>query len=171
MIWSLPFFLLDVIAGAGNPARMSDAIARSVGSDQATARAIAFRIFARIEPLQVMKVRVDVVGTHHIAGIKLSGVKFHGSVDRKVFVSEIRRLAFDAMMASSVEEVDIEVTVPLSEQHGLTVAGDGQLPSDSTVFTVSVRRGEALTSLTNRIQRGEGVFCDPVFGREVGLNP
>lgn len=157
--------LLAALLPAANPARMSDAFARSEGNDPRLAHAIGDRIFARIEPVQVVKVRVDAVNDHRVASLLLSGVKFHGRVTYASFLAEVERLALDALAAAPVEEVDVEVVVPPGYAQGVLVGGDGNIPQYRTVFTMTVKRNETAPELAARAASGNGIFWDAAFFR------
>jgi hypothetical protein len=164
----MPFFAAAVLAVIlPNPARMSDAFARAEGTDLVSARAIGDRIFARIEPVQVLKIRVESIGQHKVAELVLSGVKFHGPVTRNIFVEEVKRLALDALAAAPIEEVDVHVTVPLYQRAGILVSGDGAAPTQRTVFTLTVRAGESAVALRRRLEHNQGTFWDPTFAQQL----
>ena len=147
---------------------LRDMNARSTGNDITSAHKIAYRIFAKIEQIQILKVRVDRVGDHRVAGLRLSGVKFHGVVTRAMLLEETQRLALDAISAAPVEECDIEVLVPLSVGHTPVATNDsGMPPTERTVFSLTVRRGESSSALARRVARGQGVYFDPEFAQSL----
>lgn len=162
-------FVLATIAACGatnavgNPARVSDAIARSSGNDHASARAIADVVFADIQPAQVVKVTVDRVGNHRIAGLIISGVKFHQSVDRRAFTDEVLSLVARCFAASSIEEVDVRAVVPMAIGRGTIVSGDNAVPVFREVFTLTAQRSESTAALRQRMDNSIGVFWEPWF--------
>ncbi len=97
-----------------------------------------------------------------MCGLALSGVKFHEPLDRVQFLSEVSQLIHGAFAAAPIEEVDLWVTVPLTEGHGVVVSGDFAQPSSATVFTVTVERS-ALPGLDANLAAGRDVAWSPVF--------
>ncbi|MDQ2871900.1 MAG: hypothetical protein M3R35_02080 [Candidatus Eremiobacteraeota bacterium] len=137
-----------------------DANLRSSGNDRATAIAIGKSIFRTEWPAQVLKVYADQFESHRVAGLDVSGVKFHAPLDRARFFAEVRSLAAAVFASSPVEEVDIWATVPLSVGKGIVVSGDLARPTNRTVFTVSVLRGESSAALASRLRARRAVFLD-----------
>lgn len=145
---------------------MLDAQSRASGNRISVAEAVGDRLFTTIWPVQVLQVIANQVGSHVVLGMRLSGVKFHTPTAQAQFDAEIIDLAGRAFAADArVEEIDIWVTVPLSVGKGLVVSGDLALPTNRTVFTVSVHRGESSAELTKRLDAGTNVFLDPEWAR------
>ena len=115
-----------------------------------------------MRPAQIVKVRIDGQGTHAVAGLVLSGVKFHGALGRAGFENEVIDVVTSAFAASDVEEVDCWATVPFAQGARVTVTGDMAQPTSRTVFAVTVRRAER-ASFADRLRRGTDVFWDPRF--------
>lgn len=122
--------------------------------------AVGRRLFATVWPAQVLKVYVDGTGSHAVAGIRISGVKFHRALDRRGFAAEVADVATQTLAAARLEEVDIYAVVPLSVGKGVVVAGDLAKPSSRTVFAVTVRRGESRSALFARLQTGRLAYWD-----------
>lgn len=139
-----------------------DAAARAAGNRRPAAVALGTMLFTRIRPAQLVKVRIDGAGTHEVAGLVLSAVKFHSALDRAGFTSEVIELVRSTFAASDVEEVDCWATVPFAQGHNVVVTGDMAQPTSRTVFAVSVLRTEAAT-FADRVRRGIDVFWDPGF--------
>jgi hypothetical protein len=141
-----------------------DAAARASGNHKGEAYRLGRALFATVWPAQILKVRVDGLGTHEVAGLLLSGVKFHHGLDAEGFAAEVTQVAELAFSSSDVEEVDIWAIVPLpydkAKEKALVVSGDYAQPTAKTVFAVAVRRGEE-SGLAARILRGKDVFWDP----------
>lgn len=156
-----------------------DAAARAAGNEKQEAYRLGRVLFARVWPAQIIKVRVDGVGSHQVAGLVLSGVKFHGGLDVEGFAAEVNDVVRQTFNASPVEEVDLWVTVPLpidrAQAKALVVSGDYAQPTAKTVFAVTVRRDEA-AGLAERLRSGTDVFWDPgwkgqLAGRGPGRSP
>ncbi len=114
---------------------------RSAGNDPQAAEAIAVALLARKFPEQILKVHVLASQPATVAGIVLSGVKFHRAVNRERFTADVREmveLAFEA--APSVNEVDVWATVPLAVPAGTAVSGDYAAPTAMTVFSAVIPR-------------------------------
>ncbi len=154
-----------VPGGHGIPATADlDAAARAAGNHKQEAYQLGRALFATVWPAQILKVRVDGAGSHRVAGLLLSGVKFHHGLDVEGFAGEVAAIARRAFAASSVEEVDIWAIVPLAidkaTAKNLVVSGDYAQPTARTVFAVTVLRSEA-PALAERILQGSDVFWDP----------
>jgi hypothetical protein len=143
----------------------TDAYARAAGNRKPLAVRIGQALFRTMWPAQVLNVYADGIAGHDIAGLHVSGVRFHHPLTRDQFLSEIDGLVSRAFSAAPVEEVDVWVSVPLNVGKGVVVAGDLAKPTFRTVFTVSVRRGESAASLMHRMQQGNGVFWDQDWGK------
>ena len=136
-----------------------DAAARSAGNRPEIARALGDAIFATNWPVQVTKVRVDATGRHAVAGLVLSGVKFHRTLDRTGFLDEIASLVSTSFAHGAIEEVDVWATVPLPTHKHEVVAGDLALPTSRIVFAVTAKRVES-GSFDARLRAGHDVFWD-----------
>ena len=139
-----------------------DANARAAGNRKPVAIAVGRKLFASMRPVQILKIRVDGVGRHEIAGIVLSGVKFHEPLDPDGFVREVAELVRETFAASSVEEVDVWAIVPLRVGQHAVVAGDKAVPTSRVVYGATVRRG-ADAALSSRLTAGDAVYWDPAW--------
>ncbi len=139
-----------------------DAYARAAGNRPKLARALGDVLFQTSWPAQITKVRVDAVGPHAVAGLVLSGTKFHRPLDPDDFLSEVRDLVSASFAHSAVEEVDLWTTIPLATHAHEVVAGDLAMPTSRTVFAVSVQRREAAT-FAARLAAGRDVFWDAAW--------
>ena len=147
---------------AATPMADQNAAARASGNHRAEAIKIGRVLFATVWPAQIVRVRVDAVGRHSIAGLMLSAVKFHQAIDRAGFLNEIELLVGRTFAASAVEEVDVWATVPIAVKEGATVSGDLAEPTSRTVFAVTCRRDQ-LPGLVARLRNGEGVYWSADF--------
>lgn len=143
----------------------TDAYARAAGSRKAIAVAIGRTLFATQWPAQVLNVYADGIAGHDIAGLHVSGVRFHHPLTRGEYIAEIASLVQKTFAASRVDEVDVWATVPLRVGKDIVVAGDLAKPTSRTVFTISVRRGENAASFIRRMREGDGVFWDQEWTR------
>ena len=135
---------------------------RTAGNDPQAAEAIAVALLARKFPEQILKVHVLASQPATVAGIVLSGVKFHRAVNRERFTADVREmveLAFEA--APSVREVDVWATVPLAVPAGATVSGDYAVPTAATVFSAVIARRPDEES-NGGVDLGK-VYWDPHF--------
>ena len=90
-----------------------NARARAAGNRKADATALARALLAVTWPAQLLKVRIDGVGSHEIAGLLVSGVKFHERLSPAAFTDEVVALIARSFAASGVEEVDVWAVTPL----------------------------------------------------------
>jgi hypothetical protein len=137
-----------------------NALARSTGTRRQDAIRLARVLLARTWPAQVLKVRVDGAGSHAVAGLVLSGVKFHAPLDADSFLAEVASLVRLTLASSTVEEVDVWVTVPVSVGKGAVVAGDFAQPTTRIVFSATVTRADAAAGIEALLRRGTAVFWD-----------
>jgi len=138
-----------------------DAHSRASGNRIDIATSVGEQLFSTTWPAQVLQVLANQDGTHIVLGLRVNGVKFHGTLTRDAFDREVMDLVARAFAAApAAEEVDLWVTVPLSVGKGVVVSGDLAKPTTRTVFTVSVRRGEGTESLAARLRSGANVFLD-----------
>lgn len=154
------------LLGAGNGSLNAvDAYARSGGSDMPTAVQIGKQVFLRHWPAQILKVYVDAAGTHRVAGLMLSGVKFEPRITRNAFINEAVALVGTAFAAAPVEEVDLWCVVPINVGKGVIVSGDHAQPTQRTVFSVSVRKGESAQAVRTRIDQAESAYWDTLWAK------
>jgi hypothetical protein len=155
------------LLGAGNGSVDAvDAFARAAGNDKPVAVQIGKVLFSTEWSAQILKVYVNGFGGHKVAGVMLSGVKFHKPLTRDAFVGEVSEIVARAFTAAPVEEVDLWCVVPLSVGKGIVVTGDNAKPTQRTVFTVTVRRGETAAAVRNRIDAGKTVYWDSLWARQ-----
>ncbi|HTV72271.1 MAG TPA: hypothetical protein VME66_01010 [Candidatus Acidoferrales bacterium] len=139
---------------------------RSVGTDRPEAIVVARALLTQEWPASVQQVRVDATGTHLVAGIVLSGVKFHRALDVSDFLDEAQALIVRAFAAAPLEEVDLWATVPIRVARGAIVSGDLAVPTSRTVFACSVRRAD-LPQLTGLLHGSADVFWDEAFAAQL----
>jgi hypothetical protein len=139
-----------------------NANARAEGNRRADAVDLGRHLLTTTWPAQVLKIRVDGVGPHEVAGLVLSGVKFHGHLDERGFTDEIASLVKRTFAGSRVEEVDIWAVEPIPFDKLEPVSGDYAEPTDRIVFSITVRRNEK-SSLDKRLKQGKNVFWAPDF--------
>jgi len=124
-------------------------------------------LFTDVWPVQISKVRIDGAGAHTVAGLVLSGRKFHRPVDAAAFTEEVVAIVERTFAASAVEEVDVWATLPLQVAPHTVVAGDYAQPTSRIVYSATVRRGER-GSFAARLRRGDDVFWDAGWRRTLG---
>jgi peptidoglycan/xylan/chitin deacetylase (PgdA/CDA1 family) len=137
---------------------------RIAGNAAGLAEGVAVALLARRFPEQILKVHVLSLRPATVAGIVLSGVKFHRAVNREQFeadVADMVELAFRAAPAAS--EVDIWATVPLEVRAGTSVSGDYAVPAAKTVFSAAVTRAQIPAHGTVNLGK---LYMDPGFLRE-----
>jgi hypothetical protein len=149
--------LLGAAVGPTDPR----AIGRASGTDLVRARAYAGRILSDPMPASVSRVRVDVVGTHHVAGVVVSGVKFHHALDEAGFLAEIADIVKRGFEDPAIEEVDVWAVVPLDVGQGAVVSGDVAVATSRNVFTLTVPRAEAARVVA--LAHSRDAFWDPRF--------
>ncbi len=135
---------------------------RATGNDRPDALRIARALLGTVWPAQIIRVRVDAARSHRIAGIVISGLKFHRPLDPHAFDDEIAAVANRALDAAPVEEVDLWATVPLDAGAGTVVSGDLAKPTSRIVFSVTVPRS-ARASLRKRLAARDDVYWDSAF--------
>lgn len=139
-----------LVSGVALPSRASPvsgylaarAEGRAEGNDRAQAIALGERLLGTVWPAQVLKIRVDSAGGHRVAGLVVSGTRFHGRLDEAAFLREVRSLVAAAFANAQVEEVDLWTTVPVDAGFGAMVSGDRARPTSRNVFAVTVERSE-----------------------------
>ncbi len=134
---------------------------RAEGNDRAGAVALGEALLATIRPAQILKIRVDSALGRRVAGIVLSGVKFHEPLDERGFLAEVEEIVTLAFARAPVEEVDLWVTVPRDAGKGAIVSGDLAESTARNVFTVTVPRAD-LPRLGAILRSGD-VFWDPAW--------
>jgi len=144
-----------------------DATARAAGNRTDIATTIGKSIFSTSWSAQISQVSANAVGMHLIVGVRIWGVKFHHPMTRKQFVGEVAALVGRAFaVAPDAEEVDVWASVPIAVGKGVIVSGDLAKPTTRTVFSLSVRRGEAAAQIVARASAPEGgAFWDPDWER------
>jgi hypothetical protein len=157
---------LALAATIANATASLNAAARAEGNRKADAVAVGRALFATLWPAQVLKIRIDGEGTHSVAGLMLSGVKFHRRLDPKAFTDEVIALVRGTFAASTVEEVDVWATVPLPKFDQKPVNGEYLQPTDRIVYGATVLRSERST-FPARLVRGDDVFWDPGWKRSL----
>jgi peptidoglycan/xylan/chitin deacetylase (PgdA/CDA1 family) len=114
---------------------------RIAGNAPDIAEAIGVALLARKFPEQILKVHVLALQPAMVAGVMLSGVKFHRTVDRAEFGADVREMIGRAFAAApQVGEVDVWAIVPMAVSPGTTVSGDYAAPTSKTVFSAAVMR-------------------------------
>lgn len=138
----------------------SIARSRIEGNAPDVAERVAVALLSGGFPEQILKVRVYKAAPAVVAGIMLSGVKFHEPVDRQTFAADAADMIYRAFASDpSVSEVDVWAVVPISVASHATVSGDLAVPAARTVFSASVRRDDWL-----REQGGLGeTYWEPGF--------
>jgi hypothetical protein len=154
--------LLALVLIAASPSVADlDAHSRASGNRLDIATSVGEKLFSTTWPAQVLQVLANQDGANVVLGLRVNGVKFHGTLTRDGFDREVMDLVARAFAAApTAEEVDLWVTVPISVGKGIVVSGDLAKPTTRTVFTVSVRRGESAAALAARLRSGANVFLD-----------
>jgi peptidoglycan/xylan/chitin deacetylase (PgdA/CDA1 family) len=138
----------------------SIARSRIEGNAPDLAERVAVALLSGEFPEQILKVRVYKAAPAVVAGIMLSGVKFHEPVNRQTFAADAADMIYRTFASDpSVSEVDVWAVVPIPVASNATVSGDLAVPTTRTVFSASVRRGDWV-----REQDGLGVsYWEPGF--------
>jgi hypothetical protein len=157
---------LALAAVIANATSGLDAAARAEGNRKTEAIAVGRSLFATLWPAQVLKIRIDGAGRHSVAGLMLSGVKFHRRLDASSFTAEVIALVRTTFAASDVEEVDVWATVPLPKFDQKPVNGEYLQPTDRIVYGATILRSEEKT-FPVRLNRGDDVFWDPGWKRSL----
>jgi peptidoglycan/xylan/chitin deacetylase (PgdA/CDA1 family) len=138
----------DVLGRVSAPAQSETELAhvarsRIEGNAPEVAERVAVAVLRGRFAEPVLKVRVRAAPGAVVAGIMLSGVKFHGPVSRRSFADDVAAMLERCFVADpSVSEVDVWAVVPLSTATGAVVSGDYAVPTNRTVFSASVLRTE-----------------------------
>lgn len=129
-------------APAVSPAAVrSVARERIAGNAPDAAERVAVALLDGDFPEQVLKVRVLAEGQALVAGVMLSGVKFHEPVGRAQFAADVTQMIGRAFAADpAVTEVDVWTVVPIAVPSGVPVSGDLAAPTTRTVFSASLLR-------------------------------
>lgn len=152
---------VPVAAGADQASTVDvNALARAAGNRKDEAVKIGRSLLATRGPAQILKIRVDGVGPHQIAGLVLSGAKLREPVDAAGFVEQVIELVEGTFEAGDVEEVDVWATVPIPVAPGAIVSGDLAVPTSHPVFSATVRRVDRKT-YASRLRAGDGVYWLP----------
>jgi hypothetical protein len=144
-----------------------NAAERAEGNRRADAVQLGRMLLRTIWPAQVLKIRVDGSGRHEVAGLVLSGVKFHRKLDRAGFEAEVTALVRTTFATIGVEEVDVWATVPLPYVKQVPVNGEYLQPTDRIVFGATIPRAESAT-FAARLRGGDDVFWDPAWRSSLG---
>ena len=116
---------------------------RVEGNDPAAAERIAISLLREEFAEPIEKIRVLTVPAASVAGIALSGSGLNEPVTAAQFGADARAMAaLTFSSAPRVSEVDVWATIPQAVAAGTIVAGDLAAPTERTVFSVAVRRGE-----------------------------
>ena len=140
----------QVLASSGDPSvAASEAAVHSIarqrieGNAPGVAERVAVAVLSAGFPEQILKVRVYQTSQSAVAGIMLSGVKFHATVDRQTFAADAADMIYRAFAAdAAVSEVDVWAIVPIAVAHNATVSGDLAVPTSRTVFSAAVQRAD-----------------------------
>jgi len=139
-----------------------NAAERAEGNRRPEAVQVGRALLRTIWPAQVLKIRIDGVDKHSVAGLMISGVKFHRPLDAAEFTGEVIALASQTFAASDVEEVDVWATVPLRPFAQKPVNGEFLQPTDRIVYGATILRSQSAT-FAARLRLGVGVYWDPVW--------
>ena len=133
-----------IAAPALNMAEVRDiAKDRIAGNAPDVAERVAVALLSAGYPEQILKVRTYKTEPAVVAGIMLSGVKFHAPVDRQTFAADAADMIYRAFAADpSVSEVDVWAVVPIAVPPHADVSGDLAVPTNRTVFSAAVLRGD-----------------------------
>jgi hypothetical protein len=171
--WAQALALYCALAPAAQPARAAvpttadvNAAARAAGNRPAEARTLGQALLASTWPAQILKIRVDGIAGHEVAGLVLSGVKFHGRLDRAGFEREVGELVRRGFAAVPVEEIDVWATVPIPYDKREPVTGDYAQPVSRVVFAATCGRAE-IAEFGSRLRAGEGVYWAADFLRRL----
>lgn len=116
---------------------------RIAGNAPDVAERVAVALLSAGYPEQILKVRTYKTQPAVVAGIMLSGVKFHAPVDRQTFAADAADMIYRAFAADpSVSEVDVWAVVPIAVPPHADVSGDLAVPTNRTVFSAAVRRAD-----------------------------
>ncbi|MBC5806358.1 MAG: polysaccharide deacetylase family protein [Candidatus Eremiobacter antarcticus] len=112
---------------------------RIAGNAPQRAEAICIALLERRFPEQILKVHLLAMQPAAVAGILLSGVKFHEAMNARRFRADVRSMVRTAFLSDkALDEVDVWATVPIAVGAGLPVSGDFAVPASRTVFSTAV---------------------------------
>jgi peptidoglycan/xylan/chitin deacetylase (PgdA/CDA1 family) len=121
----------------------SIARSRIAGNAPDVAERVAVALLSGGFPEQVLKVRVFKTAPAVVAGIMISGVKFHEPVDRRTFAADAADMVYRAFAADpKISQVDVWAVMPVAVASNATVSGDLAVPTSRTVFSASRRRSD-----------------------------
>jgi hypothetical protein len=109
-------------------------------------------------PAQILKVRVEGVGSHDVAGIMLEGRPKH-PIGRTAFREQVAAIATASLAKVGLEEVDIWAIVPIPVPKGAVVSGPMAIPTSKTVFAATFRRGGPAPA--QKLLDGQGIYEEP----------
>jgi len=116
---------------------------RIAGNAPDVAERVAVALLSGGYPEQILKVRVYKTEPAVVAGIMLSGMKFHAPVDRQTFAADAADMVYRAFAADpKVSEVDVWAVVPIAVPLHADVSGDLAVPTKRTVFSAAVQRAD-----------------------------
>ena len=131
----------EAAAAFSDAALATVARSRSEGNAPGIAERVGVALLRVGFPEQILKVRVFATKPAVVAGIMLSGVKFHEPVDRATFTADVADMVDRTFAADrSIGEVDVWAVVPIPVAAGAAVSGDLAVPTNRTVFSASVLR-------------------------------
>jgi len=135
-------FVVALLPATAASASRADDVgrARARGNRRPVAIALATALLRDVRPAQIVLVRVDGIGPHDVAGIVVSGVKFHHPLDATEFSGEITGIVRATFAVSPVEEVDVWATIPLRLGEKAVVSGDKAEATTRIVYAATVRR-------------------------------
>jgi hypothetical protein len=143
-----------------------NATERAEGNRRAAAVRVGRALLRTVWPAQVLKIRIDGIANHDVAGLMISGVKFHHPLDAAGFTDEVIALVTQTFAASDVEEVDIWATVPLPPFAQKPVNGEFLQPTDRVVYGAAILRSQQAT-FPERLRRGHEVYWDPAWQKSL----
>lgn len=115
--------------------------ARIAGNAPDVAERVAVALLNGGFPEPILKVRVLSTAPATVAGIMLSGVKFHERVNRVTLLADASDMVDRAFAAdASVTEVDVWAVVPIAVRASAIVSGEYAVPTNRTVFSASALR-------------------------------
>jgi peptidoglycan/xylan/chitin deacetylase (PgdA/CDA1 family) len=122
---------------------------RSEGNAPQIAERVGIALLSGDFPEQILKVKVLKSAPAVVAGIMLSGVKFHARVSRQTFEADVSEMIYRAFTAdASISEVDVWAVTPLRVGATAIVSGDLAVPTDRTVFSAAVARADWVRDAT-----------------------
>lgn len=133
---------------------------RAEGNDPALAERIGVALLSGAFPEPILKVRVLTVPPASVAGIMLSGARWHRTINKRQLLGDAVAMAGRAFASGpNLAEVDIWAIVPLPVQPGAPVSGDLAVRTSRTVFSVVARPANGAPTLG-------AVFLDDLWARQ-----